>query len=446
MPKRWTIELWRIALVVAPAALLGAWFGVAGWLVAGALTGLLGWHLLQLRRLARWLPAGGAREPSVANGVWRQLADDIARLRQGNRKRKQTLTALLGRFRESAAAMPDAVVIIGPYGEIEWFNDAATRLLDLRPRQDIGRRLTHLVRHPAFTAYLATGEYGEPVEFPSPVSEHLFLSARAVPYGKNQLLVTVRDVTRMHRLEAMRRDFVANVSHELRTPLTVITGYLETFSDDEQVRASETTARTVQQMEEQAERMRRLVEDLLMLSRLETTPATAEEARAVSVASLVADIVAEARVLSRAQGNAIRADCDATMWLKGNAKELYSAFLNLVSNAIRYSPAGGDVTLRWYADDEAAYFVVRDQGIGIEPQHIPRITERFYRVDKDRSRGSGGTGLGLAIVKHVLQRHGARLRVDSQPGKGSVFTCIFPRARIEHRPSKPKAVGGLTAP
>jgi len=441
MSGRWHIELGRIALGVLPAWLLGMWLGWAGWLVAGALAAMLVWHLLQLRQLARWLATGGARELSGTSGVWGRVADDIARLRRGNRKRKQTLTALLGRFRESAAAMPDAVVIIGAYGELEWFNDAATRLLGLRSRQDIGRRLTHLVRHPAFTGYLAAGEYGEPVEFPSPVSEHLYLSARAVPYGKNQLLVAVRDVTRMHRLEAIRRDFVANVSHELRTPLTVITGYLETFGDDEQVRASESTARTVQQMEEQADRMRRLVEELLMLSRLETTPATVDDTRAVSVASLINDIEAEARVLGRAQGHVIQTHSDASVWLKGNAKELYSAFLNLVSNAVRYSPAGGDIVLRWHADVEGAYFVVQDHGIGIESQHIPRITERFYRVDKDRSRTSGGTGLGLAIVKHVLQRHGARLRVESQPGKGSVFTCVFPSTRIEHRPSKPRAVG-----
>jgi two-component system, OmpR family, phosphate regulon sensor histidine kinase PhoR len=440
MSKRWIPELWRIALTLIPAWLVGKLLGYPGWLVAAGLSGLLAWHLLQLYRLALWLADYHRREPPDAAGLWRQVVDAIARSRKSTRRRSQALTAWLGRFKESAAAMPDAVVIIGADGEIEWLNDAATRLLDLRPHQDIGQRLTHLIRHPAFTAYLAAEDYREPVEFPSPVSEHLRLSARVVPYGKNQRLVTVRDVTRLHRLEAMRRDFVANVSHELRTPLTVITGYLETLSDDEYVRSSETVARTVQQMKEQAERMRHLVEDLLMLSRLETTSAVADEVRAVSVASLIADIENEACVLSRAQGNAIRTECDASLWLKGNAKELYSAFLNLVSNAIRYSPAGGDVILRWYGNDEGAHFVVRDHGIGIEPQHIPRITERFYRVDKDRSRTSGGTGLGLAIVKHVLQRHGASLRVESKPGHGSTFTCDFPPARIERRPPSIKAV------
>jgi two-component system phosphate regulon sensor histidine kinase PhoR len=370
------------------------------------------------------------------------VVDAIVQLHKRSRKRKQALTVIVGRFRELAAAMPDAVVIIDSVGDIDWLNDAATRLLGLHRRQDTRRRLTHLIRHPTFTTYLAAGDYRESVEFPSPLGEHLHLSARVVPYGENQRLVTVRDVTRLHRLEAMRRDFVANVSHELRTPLTVISGYLETVSDDEYVRSSQAIARTVQQMEEQAQRMRRLVDDLLMLSRLETTPAAADGARPVPVASLLADIETEARVLARVHGNAIRIECDASLCLKGNAKELYSACLNLVSNAIRYSPAGGDIKVRWYGDDEGAHLVVEDHGIGIDPQHIARITERFYRVDKDRSRASGGTGLGLAIVKHVAQRHDARLRIESAPGRGSTFACDFPLTRVKRRPVELKAISG----
>jgi two-component system, OmpR family, phosphate regulon sensor histidine kinase PhoR len=439
MPRPWSIELWRLTLTLAPAWLVGALLDRTGLLIACGLAGLLAWHGVQLFRLTRWLQESG-REPPEVGGAWSQIVDAIVRSRKAARKRKQTLSNTLARFRESAAAMPDAVIILGPHGEIEWLNNAATVMLGLRARQDSGRRLTDLTRHPTFAAYLAAGDYREPVEFPSPVDEHLRLSARVVPYGRNQRLMTVRDVTRLHRLEAMRRDFVANVSHELRTPLTVITGYLETFSDDPYVQSSDSVARTVQQMEEQAERMRRLIEDLLTLSRLETTSETADEVRAVSVASLVADIETEARVLARAQGNAIRTECDAALWLKGNAKELYSAFLNLVSNAIRYSPGGGDIILRWYGDDEGAHFAVQDHGLGIEPQHIPRITERFYRVDKDRSRASGGTGLGLAIVKHVLQRHSGRLRVESIPGRGSTFTCDFPPVRMVQRAAGVKVV------
>jgi two-component system phosphate regulon sensor histidine kinase PhoR len=439
--QSWSTELWRIALTVGSAWLIGQLIGYPGWLVAVALACLLAWHLLQVHQLALWLTKVESRPPPEAGGAWGPVVDAITQLRKVNRRRKRTLTAWLARFRESAAAMPDAVIIIGAAGNIEWLNDAATRLLGLRPRQDIGQRLTYLIRHPAFTAYLAAADYREPVEFRSPLSEHLRLSAHVVPYGQYQRLVTVRDVTRLYRLEAIRRDFIANVSHELRTPLTVITGYLEIFGDDEYVQSSEATARTVQQMEEQAERMLRLVEDLLMLSRLETTDAAADEVRAVSVALLIADIENEARVLARAHGNAIVSESDASLWLKGNAKELYSAFLNLVSNAIRYSPGGGDIMLRWYVDDQGAHFSVQDHGIGIEPQHIPRITERFYRVDKDRSRASGGTGLGLAIVKHVLQRHGASLRVASRPGHGSTFSCDFPRAHIERHPPKNTALG-----
>ncbi len=441
MTRRWTPEFWRIALTLVPAWLLGELLNQPGWAVAAALAGWLAWHLLQLHRLNRWL-AAGAGEPPDAAGMWRQAVDTIARARKRHRKRRRTLTGWLGRFRESAAALPDAVVIINAAGDIEWLNAAATRLLGLLPRQDLGQRLTHLIRHPIFTTYLAAGDYHEPAEFPSPLSEHVRLSARVVPYGSNRRLVTVRDISRLHRLEVMRRDFVANVSHELRTPLTVISGYLETFGDHEYVRASAPVARTVQQMEEQAARMRRLVEDLLMLSRLETTPAASEGMQAVAVASLIADIEAEARVLSRGQGNVIRTECDPSLWLRGHANELYSAFLNLVSNAIRYSPAGGEVVLRWYGDASGAHFVVQDHGIGIEPQHIPRITERFYRVDKGRSRASGGTGLGLAIVKHVLQRHGANLHIASRPGQGSTFSCDFPPARIERRHANNEAANG----
>lgn len=441
MFKAWSTELWRIALVVGPAWVTGALLGYPGWLVASALACLLVWHSIQLRRLLLWLTEGEARPPSKVNGIWAQVVDVTARLRNVNSKRERMLASWLARFRELTAAMPDAVIIIDAAARIEWINDAATQLLGLRPRQDTGQHLTDLLRDPVFTSYLTAEDYRDPIEFSSPLSRDLYLSARVVPYGQNQRLVTVRDVTRLYQLEAMRRDFVANVSHELRTPLTVITGYLETFSDDDCVKSSDLTAHTVQQMAEQAARMQRLIEDLLMLSRLETTIVAADEVRAVSVASLIVDIETEAHVLARTQRNRIVSQSDASLWLKGNAKELYSAFLNLVSNAIRYSPAGGDIMLRWYGDHQGAHFSVQDHGIGIEPQHIPRITERFYRVDKDRSRASGGTGLGLAIVKHVLQRHDAGLRIVSRPGHGSTFTCDFPPARIERRESNNPVIG-----
>ncbi len=440
MSRSWSIEFWRIVLTLVLAWLAGAWLGYSGWSVAFGLAGLLAWQGLQLYRVKRWLSEASVHEPPSAAGVWADIVSAIIRLRRANRRRKRALTNMLDRFRESAAAMPDAIVILGPDGEIEWLNEAAAPMLGLHLRQDGGLRLTDLIRHPAVASYLAAEDYREPVEFPAPGHEQLRLSARVVPYGKNRRLITVRDVTRLHRLEAVRRDFVANVSHELRTPLTVITGYLETFGDDPYVRSSEAVARTVQQMEEQAERMRRLTEDLLTLARLETTSEAADDVRTVSVASLITDIENEARVLARAQGNPIRAEADSTLWLKGNAKEVYSAFLNLVSNAIHYSPGGGEICLRWYGDEEGAHFAVQDHGMGMEPQHIPRITERFYRVDKDRSRASGGTGIGLAIVKHVLQRHGAKLRVESAPGRGSTFTCDFPQARIERRSAQVKVI------
>ncbi len=425
-------------MTVAPASTVGAWFGYPGTAVAFGLAGLLAWHGVQLYRIKRWLSEASLYEPPSAGGVWAEIVSAIIRLRRANRTSKRNLTNMLDRFRESAAAMPDAIIILGPDSEIEWLNASAAPMLGLHLRQDAGRRLTDLIRHPAFASYLAAEDYRDPIEFPAPGQEQLRLSAQVVPYGKNRRLITVRDVTRLHRLETMRRDFVANVSHELRTPLTVITGYLEAFGDDPYVRSSEPMAHSVQQMEEQAERMRRLTKDLLTLCRLEATSEAADEVCIVSVAPLITDIENEARVLARAQGNPIYVEADSSLWLRGSAKELYSAFLNLVSNAIHYSPEGGDICLRWYADEEGAHFAVQDHGMGIEQQHIPRITERFYRVDKDRARASGGTGIGLAIVKHVLQRHGAKLRVESAPGCGSTFTCDFPHARIERRTTQVK--------
>jgi two-component system, OmpR family, phosphate regulon sensor histidine kinase PhoR len=354
-----------------------------------------------------------------------------------NRKRKKKIAKLLTRFHETSAAMPDATLILGPRFEIEWFNDAAVHLLDLKSPDDVGQRITNLVRHPDFVDYLHGEDYSEAVEFPLDSNQGRRLSARLVPFGNRQFLLSVRDVTRIHRLEQMRRDFVANVSHELRTPLTVITGYLESLADD--ARDDPALTRTYRAMEGQALRMRRTIEDLLTLSRLESGNGRPVETHPVSVPAMVAGLGEDARMLGAEAGLGVEVESDPDLWLDGVESELQSAFSNLVSNAVRYTPAGGKVTLRWYADEAGPHFEVRDTGIGIAAQHIPRITERFYRVESDRSRSTGGTGLGLTIVKHVLQRHDALLRVESRPGEGSRFICDFPPGRALSRPAGPHA-------
>ncbi|MBI5462228.1 MAG: phosphate regulon sensor histidine kinase PhoR, partial [Gammaproteobacteria bacterium] len=267
------------------------------------------------------------------------------------------------------------------------------------------------------------------IQLPAPANQQLTLSLRLIPYATDQRLLVARDITRIQQLERMRRDFVANVSHELRTPLTVVAGYLETLLDDDSDEAARRWHKMLKSMYEQSHRMQGIVEDLLMLSRLETQ-AQPEQHQPVAVPGLLAQVREDAQRLSGEQGHQIALEADAELWLHGTESELRSLFSNLAFNAVRYTPAGGRIRMRWYADAQGAHFAIQDTGIGIAAHHIPRLTERFYRVDIGRSRGSGGTGLGLAIVKHVLLRHDGQLEVESQPGQGSTFRCDFAPARV----------------
>lgn len=431
-------ELTVILTVVAGAALGGYWTGQLAWWLVGGLAFLVLRQVWQMLRFRHWVRMGGDVRP--VGGTWHWVADEFQRLRKQSKKRKKRLSLMLQRFQESTMALPYGTITVGADGEIEWFNRMAGQLIGLDPRRDKGRRITHLVRYPGFVEYVNRGEFEEPIVIPSPIDESVEMSVRLVPFGKKQLLITLQDVTRERRLETMRKDFVANVSHELRTPLTVLTGYLEALSDHAALMATDRDQHTVKQMQDQADRMRRIIEDLLLLSRLETSDVCEEDFDLVPVPALLADIAIEAEVVSKGRGHVIGRDVDDSVWIEGDSKELYSAFSNLVSNAVRYSPEGGKVLLRWYLDDDGAHFLVRDQGIGIAPQHLQRLTERFYRVDKDRSRGTGGTGLGLAIVKHVLQRHGASLSIESEVGAGSTFRCDFPPARVMRRPDSSQAM------
>ena len=397
------------------------------WILAGAavaLALLLGYHLRNLDALARWLERGETADPPRAYGKWDELHALIDRSRRESSRRETELAAALTRWREAARALPDGVVILDAE-RIAWCNDMAQLHLEVDPERDVGTPLTHLVRIPEFLEYLGRGDYAKPLQVRAPHADRV-LSLRVIPYGTGQSLVLSRDVTQFEAIERIRREFVANVSHELRTPLTVVSGFLETLRDETDPEAAQ---RYIALMAEQASRMQRLVEDLLTLSALESSPPPPME-ETVDMRALLARVGAEARALSAGR-HRIEIEADEGLDLVGSEKELASAFGNLVSNAVRYTPKDGAVRLRWHRTDEGAAFDVQDTGIGIPAEHIPRLTERFYRVDRGRSRETGGTGLGLAIVKHALSRHGAHLHVASQPGQGSTFSARFSGPRLK---------------
>jgi two-component system, OmpR family, phosphate regulon sensor histidine kinase PhoR len=317
-------------------------------------------------------------------------------------------------------------VILNAQREIVWFNRTAGQLLDLRRTADLGMRIEHLLREPDFIRYLAGGDFSNSVVIRPPGGEDSYLSLQVAPYGDGQLLLLVTDVSRQMRLEAVRRDFVANASHELRSPLTVISGYLETLGQDPAL--DEELRGPVAEMQRQAERMTGIIRDLLELSRLEESDA-ATGGTSIDVPALLALLRKD--VLARpVRPRDVRVHIDSVAQLIGDEPEIHSAFSNLVDNAAKYTPPEGSVEMRWWVDDDGGHFAVTDTGMGIPAEYIPRLTERFYRVDAGRSRSTGGSGLGLAIVKHVLQRHGATLEVQSKSGSGSTFTCHFPPERI----------------
>ncbi|MBL0141807.1 MAG: phosphate regulon sensor histidine kinase PhoR [Betaproteobacteria bacterium] len=397
-----------------------AWAALA---VALLLALVLGYHLRHLYALRNWLEKGDTPDPPRARGAWDKLHAQLARSRRESCRREAQLDRSLSRLREAVRALPDGVVILD--GErIDWCNDTARLHLDLDPARDAGHTITHLVRSPAFGRYLEAGDFAKPVELRPPGGR--VLSVQVVPYGEAQRLVLSRDVTRFERMEQTRREFVANVSHELRTPLTVVSGFLETMRE-ENGDAGERRG-YLELMSEQSRRMEHLVEDLLTLSTLESSPPPPME-EPIDMIALVERIGAEAKSLSGGR-HRIEIECDAEIRLLGSEKEIASALGNLVSNAIRYTPAGGIVRLKWRDCGGGAAFDVEDTGIGIPAEHLPRLTERFYRVDRGRSRETGGTGLGLAIVKHALVRHGATLDITSMPGQGSRFSARFSAPRI----------------
>jgi two-component system, OmpR family, phosphate regulon sensor histidine kinase PhoR len=417
------LTAWLFAML-----LIGVAFGsITLFLLIGMLLYVI-WNLYNLNKLSKWLAKPSKQSPE-AIGVWDEIYYQLYNLYKRQRRARKKLSSILSRFQKSTQALPYATIVLNQFDEIEWFNPAASQLFDLQSRIDIGQRIDNLIRLPAFAKYLQRKEYDEPLKF---TLNNKKLILNVTKYGDGQYLLSARDITALSQIDDMRRDFISNASHELRTPLTVISGYIEFLSH----RESDDTKVPLEKIEEQISRMNNIIAELIELARLESSP-TVERTEKVEIEKLVNEVYNEALTLDKEQ-HKITLNIDdlnnaASLKLYGSYDELRMAFLNLLTNAIRYTPLGGDIRLSVVASDSTISVGVQDSGVGISYEHIPRLTERFYRVDEGRSREVGGTGLGLAIVKHILDRHNASLYIQSESGKGSLFRCDLPVSQFEQQ-------------
>lgn len=438
MNNSWIEEVWRLIGLMVFAVVLGLIFSRVSVMLLVAFAAYVGWTLFNLWHLRRWLIKGRKYSPPRSFGIWGEVFTELYRLQKRNKKRHKRLVNLLARFRETTEAMPDGILVMQANGTIEWWNEAGGKMLDLKYPQDVGQRITNLVRTPEFMNFYNRADQDEIFSFAAPGDPNKTIAARITPYGQDQSMLMARDVTMLERVEQIRRDFVANISHELRTPLTVMSGFLETMAGDEQFEDAQ-TRRSFQLMQQQSKRMYRLVEDLMLLSKLENENKPIKH-EVVTVPQMLATLKEEAQIVSGERHHDIILEVDQDLYIYGDAKELDSAFSNLVINAVNYTPEKGQIVIHWYEDESGAHIEVRDNGIGIPPHHIIRLTERFYRVDVARSRETGGSGLGLAIVKHALNRHDAKLRIESEVGRGSRFFCDFPKDCIVHKAESRQAI------
>ena len=419
----WIPAFLRLSVILSCSLVVGWMFGLTAGLCAAlaSVLALLLSQLTYLYQLGGWLDSPTSESLPDGWGSWTAIFARLYRLRRDDERNQAELTEWLARFRQAMHLLPDGVAIMDDVLFLEWCNPAAERHLGLTLERDKGMRVTNLIRHPDFIDYIILGRYEQPLTL---ALRDRKLICQIIPFENRRQILVTHDATETERIEEMRRDFIANASHELRTPLTVIVGFLEIASSDMPL-DSDTRKAHLKLMTEQGHRMQRLIEDMLTLSRLESVdyPLRAER---VNVRTLVDDVLQEAMALSGGK-HQINASVDGPD-VNGSAEELRSAFANLASNAVRYTPAGGTIHLCWQRGPDGLQFVVSDTGIGIAQGNIARLTERFYRVDKSRSRETQGTGLGLAIVKHVLLRHGGSLTIKSEAGKGSSFIASLPGA------------------
>jgi len=419
--KRLVLELF---LSCIPALVLGAMFGYLPWFLLASVTGLLIWHFWNLLQLSWWLWVDRSMTPPPGHGSWEPLLYGLHQMQLRNKKRRRELGSLIKRFRSGAESLPDAVVLTTEEGVIFWCNGLAQQLLGLRWPDDNGQNILNLLRYPEFTQYLKQQAFTKPLNLVLNNGRHLEI--RVMPYSEQQLLMVARDVTQMHQLEGARRNFFANVSHELRTPLTVLQGYLEMMQ--EQTLAGATREKALHTMREQTSRMEGLVKQLLTLSKIEASPIhTLNEV--IDVPMMLRVVEREAQTLSQ-QRQTIEFHVDPSLKVLGSDEQMRSAISNLVYNAVNHTPPATHIIVSWQRVASGVEFSVVDNGPGIAAEHIPRLTERFYRVDKARSRQTGGSGLGLAIVKHAVNHHDSRLEITSEPGKGTRFSFTLPERLI----------------
>lgn len=420
-------DITRLLFILGIFLTVGIFTGKIFLICAIGLLLIIAWYYKSLVGFLNYIRYGAEDNLVDLPGVVDELVRGFDQVRNDFQQRELKLSNIIERYEETTAALPDAVIVTSDDGRIEWANKKAGDFLGITWPMDGGQRISNLIRSPELLKYLQQQKINPAtsniLELVSPVDQELSLEIRVIQYGDSFMLLVARDITEFQRVNRVRKDFIANASHELRTPLTVIAGYLEAFEEDQD--CPEDWAPKIAQMRDQAARMKRLIEDLLELSRLESAKKI-ENLEDVNIADMLKTIIKEARTLSGEQQHVFALDLDTSLFLLGEKHELYNAFSNLVFNAVQYTPARGRISVRWYRDEVGVHFSVEDTGDGIDERHLPRITERFYRVDKGRSRSKGGTGLGLAIVKHVLSRHKGSLHIRSKPGQGSLFRCDFP--------------------
>ncbi|PSU47576.1 two-component system sensor histidine kinase PhoR [Photobacterium frigidiphilum] len=424
----WKKLVLELALFYFPWVILGLVFGYLPWFLLVATWIQLIWHFHNQLKMSDWLWKERSLTPPSGSGSWEPLFNGMYRLQQRNRRRRRELATLIRRFRNGAESLPDAVVVFRSEGNIVWCNKLAQHLLGLRWPDDAGQPISNLLRSPDFVRYIAKQEFEYPLEITSPLNYDRTLELRIMRYTEGEYLMVVRDVSQLKQLEGMRRNFFANVSHELRTPMTVLQGYLE-MSKDPEMLAGPMWGKAHGVMTEQLVRMNSLVEQLLTLSKIEAAP-TIELEETVNIPAMLDILEKEAISLSGDKNQHFTFDVDASLNVFGDEDQLRSAVSNLVYNAVKHTPSDANITVRWYLSAGGPRLEVTDSGEGIGPQHIHRLTERFYRVDKARSRETGGSGLGLAIVKHALSHHDSLLEIESELDKGSTFSFTLPQRLV----------------
>lgn len=433
-PLSWKRLVLELALFCLPALLLGLLFGYLPWLLLVSVLMALVWNFYNQLKLSHWLWVDRSMTPPPGRWSWEPLFYGLYQMQQRNRRRRRELALLIKRFRSGAESLPDAVVMTTVEGNIFWCNGLAQHLLGFRWPEDNGQHILNLLRYPEFSQYLQQQVFSKPLTLQ--LNNEHFVEFRIMPYSEGQLLMVVRDVTQMRLLEGARRHFFANVSHELRTPLTVLQGYLEMMSDE--ALAGSLRSKALNTMQEQTKRMDGLVKQLLTLSRIEAAP-NMDMNQQVDIPLMLRLLQREAQSLSH-DNHQINFKINQDLWVLGNEEQLRSAVSNLVYNAINHTPPGTQIEVSWQQTPRGAQFQVSDNGPGIAPEHIPRLTERFYRVDKARSRQTGGSGLGLAIVKHALNHHDSRLDILSELGTGTRFIFTLTKVCVAQKNSSPAEV------